>query len=516
MLIAIDVEEYPIDNEHSYAGLTSVIEDSQGMMLLIIASCESGIFQDKLIKKYETELAPAIPSYRITLDQSEPSLRAALEQLVNNRPELKKTRASAMISVTGAADLISSPIQGNEKNSALDRFFGYLQWTREGLREFQYPIVLWVTPEIMTQLIIKAPDFWRWRGAVFRFKTLAKEQKNICIGDNKFFWSLIYDKPSDLPLDELLEEISILEKKDNKVPILATLFDRVGQHYAYKIVGDNSEKAIKYFQKAIEIKKKLNSKVVFFPTLVRIGNLYTRLGDYEKAESAYQEALKNARNNRSFTSIASSLNRLGYIAIRNGNWDKAKRNCQKSLNIYKYRLFDSSGMANSLDLLGNIAYRQGDFDEAEKLYQEALKRHTWAANHSGVATTWMYLGDIARKQGNWGRAEELYKISLQLLTELDDHSEISVIWSCLGENELGRGNLKTAETWLKKALVVMEDLQMVDYMAETNWDLAQVYRSKQDHQKAQEHYKVAHQLFTQLGAKKDLEKIEANWNSALN
>jgi hypothetical protein len=140
MLSDVVIEEHPIDNEYSYTDLTTVIEAGQGMMLLIIASCEPGEFQEELIRQYETELSPVIPSYRITLDRSEPSLRAALEQLVNNKPELKEPKASAVISVQGAADLMSIPIREHEENSALDRFFGYLQWTREGLGQFNFGV----------------------------------------------------------------------------------------------------------------------------------------------------------------------------------------------------------------------------------------------------------------------------------------------------------------------------------------------------------------------------------------
>jgi len=82
---------------------------------------------------------------------------------------------------------------------------------------------------------------------------------------------------------------------------------------------------------------------------------------------------------------------------------------------------------------------------------------------------------------------------------------------CLGENELGRGNLDEAETLLQDALLQMQQLGMTDGIAETNWDLAQLYRAKNNPALAQQHYTTAHQLFTQLGAKKDLEKIEKEW-----
>jgi hypothetical protein len=48
---------------------------------------------------------------------------------------------------------------------------------------------------------------------------------------------------------------------------------------------------------------------------------------------------------------------------------------------------------------------------------------------------------------------------------------------------------------------------------EYHWDLTQLYRAKDNPALAQHHYDIAHQLFTRLGAKKDLEKIEQAWNN---
>lgn len=57
-------------------------------------------------------------------------------------------------------------------------------------------------------------------------------------------------------------------------------------------------------------------------------------------------------------------------------------------------------------------------------------------------------------------------------------------------------------------------LGMKDLMAETNGHLAQLYHAKNNPELAQQHYTIAHQLFTQLGAAKQIEKLELgmkNW-----
>jgi tetratricopeptide (TPR) repeat protein len=473
MLSDVETKEYPIDNQDSYAGLNTVIEAGQGMMLLIIASCEAGEFQDELIRKYETELAPAIPSYRITLDRSEPSLKAALEQLINNQPELKEPKASAVISVQGAADLMSIPIRENEENSALDRFFGYLQWTREGLREFQYPIVLWVTPKIMTQLMVKAPDFWRWRGGVFRFKAPVITTENAAVCDDIYVPSFAINRPTDLPLDELLEKIDELEKQNDLSPTLATMLDRAGQTYSSPIF-QNNDKAIEYFNQAVAIQGNFSLSKSHSDTLIRLGNLYINAGNYSVAADKYRRCLDINTQLGDHSGMAVSLSLLGFVCCKQDNWDEAEKLYQQALALFT-ELGDFIGMSNIWISLGNIACYQGDWNKTAQFYQESLKTFIELNDSIGIANAWRYLGNISRYRGHLEEAEQLYIQSINTFTEVGE--------------ELGS--------------------------AITNWNLAQVYRSKQNHQKAQEHYEKAHQLFTELGAKKDLEKIEANWNSTL-
>jgi Tfp pilus assembly protein PilF len=100
-----------------------------------------------------------------------------------------------------------------------------------------------------------------------------------------------------------------------------------------------------------------------------------------------------------------------------------------------------------------------------------------------------------------------------MMEELGDRAGMATSIGCLGENELGRGNLEQAEILLKDALSQMESLGMTWDIAEAHAELAQLYRQQQNNPLAQHHYTTAHQLFTQLGAKKDIERIEQEWNN---
>ena len=309
-----------IANEDSYERLVTVIEASQGMLALLIASCEPSTFQEQLTERYETELAPAIHCYQVRLNQSEPSLIAALDKLVQEHSELKSSEASAVITVTGIADLLAMTVRVTDAKSALEKFFGYLQWTREGLRAFPYPIVLWITPKILRQISMAAPDFWSWRSGVFRFTPPEiVETGAVFTSKNEETPQLILsERFSSLPIDELLEQVESIKRQNNALPALASLYDRLGQAYASRVKLKQSEnlqsaieQAISFFKQSIEIEIQLGKKSDQVNTLIRLGQLYGEIDRHYLAKEAYQQALKISRETNDRIGEAASLAGLG-------------------------------------------------------------------------------------------------------------------------------------------------------------------------------------------------------------
>jgi tetratricopeptide (TPR) repeat protein len=362
----------------------------------------------------------------------------------------------------------------------------------------------------LTQLSSKAPDFWSWRGGVFRFiaPAFVSDRTNFTPTIDSSFKP---ESASDLPIDELLEQVAQISAKNPNSATLSTLFDRLGQAYTDRIDGngvENRATAIEYFQRALAIQDKLGLNR--FNTLARLANLYSRLSNWNEAEALYLECLKIQTEIGDRAGMASSWGVLGDIARNRGDYDKAESLYNQSLAV-RTELSDRAGMAACWGSLGDIARNRGDYDRAKAFYQQSLKLRTELGNRAGMALSYGLLGDIASKQGDYDKAEALYQQSLALSIELGDQARIATNWGCLGENELGRGNLNAAETWLKRALTAMEDLQMTWNVAETNWDLAQLYRAKGDESQAEQHYSISHDLFIKLGAKGDLEKIEREW-----
>ncbi len=396
-------------NEDSYDGLVSLIEASQCVLSLLIASCKPGDFQTQIINRYEAELAPHIPSYRVVLNQKEPSLRAALEQLVNDYPELKAPQASAAITVTGTEALMEFVSQADSNHrSELSRFFGYLQWTREGLREFPFPIVLWVTPNILSRLSREARDFWSWRSGVFRFVSPAVQETGVVNTTGESSLLIEPERRLSLPLDELLEQVENLEQQAMETPALATLYNRVANAYANRVktrqaqdYSQEIDRAIHFFDKSLALQRKLNLPQAESDTLLELGDIYRDLGLWELVFDLYQQSLEIARSLKDSLREAAALGRLGDI----------------------YQEYPQGDRANNLE-------------EAIAFYTAALSVYTrdafpeyWAKTQNNLATAYSnrIRGDKAE---NIELAIEYYRNTLEILT----HEAFPEYWAMTQNN----------------------------------------------------------------------------------
>ena len=83
----------------------------------------------------------------------------------------------------------------------------------------------------------------------------------------------------------------------------------------------------------------------------------------------------------------------------------------------------------------------------------------------------------------------------------------------MGKVELNKGNLNLSERLLNKALAMAQQQKIASVMATVNFTLAQCWQRKGSLENAQRFYDIAHQMFQQLGAANDLDKIEREWDN---
>ncbi|MGB3493570.1 MAG: tetratricopeptide repeat protein [Elainellaceae cyanobacterium] len=417
-------------NEAAYDELVTLVEASQGTFALFIAACDDRKLRENLIDQYERELFPDISNERLLLNRGEPSLRAAIAEWQEQHAELMRRKRSVVLTVTGAEELLWLNLKAEEADKTeLDKFFGYLQWTREAIGQFPYPIVLWVTHRILQTLSLKAPDFWSWRKAVFRFSSEA-----VFVPGSRETFEL--DQPvldngesdkTGLSLEDLQELITTIEQQQGKeAPALATLYRQIAQAYTNRIrrgkasnLEEEESLVIQYFQNAITLQAQQNDNSAQAKTLNQLGDFYHSQGQFQKAIQYYRTALELAWSIEGVQEAANSLVNLGYTYNKLGQHTQAIDCSQQALEISR-QINDRHNEGFSLDTLGNIYRSIGQHNKAIDFHQQAIKVKRQAGSRHSEACSLHNLGNSYRRSGQYSQAIDLYQQALDIFRQTGD------------------------------------------------------------------------------------------------
>ncbi|MGC1393533.1 MAG: tetratricopeptide repeat protein [Coleofasciculaceae cyanobacterium] len=505
-------------NADSYDDLLVSIEASEGMLSLLIAVCDDGNFREQIIQKYETELQPEIRSYRVTLARGEPSLRAAIAQLVQSEQYLSQG-GRAVLTVTGIEQFYFLKL--GEERSEQELFFGYLQWTREGMREFPFPIVIWLTPQIQVSLSKEALDFWSWRKGVFRFvsritNTVSKGEItnfNLTPEEQKFIG--IDDEASLIPLEDLQELIRKIEQqRGNKDPSLAALYFRMGNIYKGRLDKGESQDyqqeqalAIEYFDKAIELQKEFGLEEDLATSLNNLAGLYKSQGRYTEAEPLYLQALELRQRllGDNHPLVAQSFNNLAALYKSQGRYTEAEPLHLQALELTQRLLGDNHPLvATSLNNLAYLYKSQGRYSEAEPLYLQALElsQRNLGDNHPDVAQSLNNLAGLYKSQGRYSEAEPLYLQSLELRQRHlgENHPDVAASLNNLAYLYSSQGRYSEAEPLYLQALELRQRLLGDNHplVATSLNNLAYLYKSQGRYSEAEPLYLQALELYKRL------------------
>jgi tetratricopeptide (TPR) repeat protein len=514
-MVADDLSDPDVQNERSYEDLLVSIEANKDKLNLLIGVCDDGNLRDEIIQQYEAELEPDIRRYRVILGRGEPSLRAAIEEIVQNDEYLKQG-GRAVLTVTGAEQLFVLKL-GAER-SEQEIFFGYLQWTREALREFPYSIVVWITHQIERSLSKQAPDFWSWRKGVFRF--WSRKKAALPMGEIEPFRlalegeDLLNTDEDDqyfLPLEDLKALIQKTEeKRGKKDPSLATLYARMGQIYRQRLERGEFQDyqqelalAIEYFSKAADLQKELGLEEDFASTLSNLAFLYRSQGRYDQAEPLYQQALELRKRllGEEHPYVATSLNNLAFLYHSQGRYAEAEPLYLQALELRKHLLGEEHPyVATSLNNLAVLYRSQGRYAEAEPLYLQALelRKRLLGEDHPYVATSLNTLAGLYKSQGRYAEAEPLYLQALELRKRLlgEDHPYIATSLNDLALLYSSQGRYDQAEPLYLQALKLYKRLLGEDhpYVATSLNNLAGLYKSQGRYEQAEPLYLQALEL----------------------
>jgi tetratricopeptide (TPR) repeat protein len=447
-------------NAEMYDRLLVSIEAGIGLLQIFIAVCDADRQREQIIAEYERELAPAIGHYRVELDPQEPSLRHAVASVVT-------AQENTIVTVLGAEALGLS----GQNDESLDKFFGYLQWTREALREFQIPIVLWIPSRIVKELAKQSPDFWSWRNGVFQFQL-----------EPSLETTELLDAPlKNLNQDDLVSSVLSIEQLEASLAKaiatwgkdssnVATLYAQLGDLYSDRVrSGQSADRerefilAQDYFQWAIELLSKFEQLDALARFLNKLAFLYYSLGKYAEAEPLFVRslAINEQKSGANHPDTATSLSNLASLYRSTGRYKEAEPLHLRSLAIREQELgANHPDTSNSLNNLAGLYYSTGRYKEAEPLYVRslAINEQELGANHSDTATSLDNLASLYESTGRYAEAEPLYLRSLAIREQKlgANHPSTAASLNNLAYLYQSTGRYAEAEPLYVRAVAILE------------------------------------------------------------
>jgi tetratricopeptide (TPR) repeat protein len=422
--MANTLAKFDAENQNAYDGLVVSIEALQGKMGIVFAICDSPELQLEIIYRYEQELLPQIRPYRVEIPPSAPNVRWMISNLIDNE-EYLQVGGATVVSVVGSEKISSfkSAAFDDDQGSNLQKWFGYLQWTREAFREFRFPVILWVNSYIVKNLMRQAPDFWSWRQDVFEFKHVPINSQATALSTE------LTNRRNDssalaIPVAELLELIESLESEDSSSFLLNSMYLRTGQAFYQQAINNYTvdhlvdiELSKDYFWRGID-RLKYSESIELANAYCDLAAVHTLQHDYITAQDLYNQALKSYRKNADDLGEANTLKAIGDIQQRLYENTEALNNYQSAIEIY-WRFGDRLGAANTLKAIGHVYFHQDQLIPAMAQYQQALELFVTIQDRYSTGVAWIDIARTQAKQKNIPEAKQAYQQAQQLFQEIN-------------------------------------------------------------------------------------------------
>jgi tetratricopeptide (TPR) repeat protein len=231
-----------------------------------------------------------------------------------------------------------------------------------------------------------------------------------------------------------------------------------------------------------------------------MGNVYSSLGLYKKAQPLLENALKIREKllGPNHSDTATSFNNLADIYFEQGKYAEAEPLYKRALAIREKILGPNHYYTgNSLLNLASLYREQGKYVEAEPLYKRALsiREKALGPNHKEMAVSLNNLAGFYLEQGKYEEAEPLFRRTLVITEKAlgPDHPNIAKDLNNLAELYREQGKYAEAELFQKRSLAIREKILGPNHpgTAASLNNLANIYFGQGKYAEAEPLYKRA-------------------------
>ena len=287
---------------------------------------------------------------------------------------------------------------------------------------------------------------------------------------------------------------------------------RVGQSLPW----EEWEKGFEFWEKGLALAKKLGDISARSMILNVLTACYAQMGELDKAITLGEEGAALCEKTGNITYLSMALSNLGFAYQVSGEWDKSRQCFAKSSDISR-KLSEFQQSADAHFNSGLQHFDKQEYAEARESFEEAVKVGEKAGSRLGQMSNSQFLIWAYTELGEVVKSQELLDSLQKFALETGDRFYISNEMVLRAMSLRGQKKYeesielfgKTLREW-KSAKV---DIWNAYYFA--RWVLceyARAYLERNadcDKEKARGLFNQALELFRKMGAKKDIEKVEA-------
>ncbi|PKP52336.1 MAG: hypothetical protein CVT90_02690, partial [Candidatus Altiarchaeales archaeon HGW-Altiarchaeales-3] len=283
---------------------------------------------------------------------------------------------------------------------------GALNNYRELFYEYPIPSIIFCNDLFLTDLIIRAPDFWRYRGNFYLFEEPKGEA--MYLASESLPISISFKDKKDLMRRKRINEhlLTIAKDKKQKVGLL------LENSEIYYIFG-NFKNMIEICEKSLRISKEIGDITGESACYRNLGAAYQSLGDFKKAIVFHENSLKINKEIGDIAGESKCYTNLGAAYSNLGDFKKAIEFHENSLKIDK-DIGDIAGESKCYMGLGNAYANLGDFNKAVVFYENSLKIFKEIGDIAGESKCYTNLGNTYYNLGDFKKAIEFYENSLKI------------------------------------------------------------------------------------------------------
>jgi CHAT domain-containing protein len=272
-------------------------------------------------------------------------------------------------------------------------------------------------------------------------------------------------------------------------------------------------------QEALEIARRIRHRQEEGRCLFNIGFYYDIKESYSQALRHYEEALNIARIVQDYRDESQCLTNIGEIFIQLGNYEKALEYEKSVLNIDKKHFKKDAFVAKDLNNIGvtyqkKYAFQSGDKDDlynALASYKESLRLARKINNVETEIEALTNMGMAYIDLEGYPEALKYFKLALEKEELAQDLEEKANLYINIGRVNALQGKYDLSLKYCQKAIDTASLTGKENILWEAHFEIANAYRRQGNHEKSLENYKKSISFIENIRSRIQLEKLKASY-----